>query len=165
MEFIKLWTKLLIKYPSNYISAFLALNIHYWYIDADTIDKYSKRAYIEDYFYKIDYYTTKRESKLPFLYKIYHNIANYKLFEKLPLVSTLFSITIVFWLIMVTFFILIYKKDKKLIICLLPMLFLWLTHMAGPVSVLRYVFALYCCYPILIALIFQSKNLKIKSEL
>ena len=150
---------MLVKYPVNYVSAFLSLNLNYWYIDANTLDSYTKKGYLEDYFYQNEYYTTKRESKLPWLYKIYHKVATFKLFEKVPLVEELFSVTTIFWFLMVTIFALLYRRQYKLIVSIIPLFFLWLTHMAGPISSFRYMFVLYCSYPIFMAYIFKGKCL------
>ncbi len=164
IAFLKLWTSLLVKYPLNYVSAFLSLSLNYWYLDANTLDSYTKKGYLEDYFYENEYYQTKRESKIPWLYQQYHQVANYKLFEKMPFISRLFSVNLIFWLLLFTIFVLWHQKQMKLLISILPLFFIWLTHMAGPISSFRYLFSLYCAYPLFIAFIFNSNRIFPKAK-
>ena len=157
-EFFELWIKLFKKYPSDYVTAFLTLNIPYWYINANSVDAYSKRKYIEDNMIKTDYYTKERESKLPKLYEFYGKVTSFELFEKKPLISNIFSLSTPIWLLLFTMFTLIYKKQIKVINVILPIIFLWLTYIAGPVSNFRYIFPIVCLYPLLIALIINSSK-------
>lgn len=150
-EFIKLWFSLLVKYPKDYISAFLSLNLPYWYPDAATVDIYSKRAYIETGITTTDVYTFTRDSKIPWLYHWYERVADYSAFEGIPLVATLFSIATPVWSLVLCGIIFLAQGRKKLVLALLPGFFLWLTYMAGPVSNFRYVFPLFLQYPLLLA--------------
>ena len=163
-DFYILWLRLLAKFPKDYISAFLSLNIDYWYPDANTLDNYSERQYIETSIVNMDYYKVSRSSKMPKLLTILENFASYKFFENKPIVSTIFSISTPFWLLLFTFFVLLYRKHYKQILMILPLLFLWLTYMAGPVSNFRYIFPLFVLYPLLISLIFNSSKLLKKED-
>lgn len=159
--FFILWFHLFTKYPGNYINAFLSLNLPYWYPDASSKDEYSKRKYIETFIYDYDSigYTFERNSKFPQLYEKYERVANYKAFQKIPIVSNLFSISTPVWLLITYIFILLYKQKKKLILILLPSLLIWLTFMAGPVSNFRYIFPIFIQYPLFAAIALQpSKN-------
>lgn len=51
-DFYKLYFHLLLKYPNDYLSELLNLNIPYWYQKAQTLDVYSERAYIETGIYE-----------------------------------------------------------------------------------------------------------------
>ena len=160
LGFYKLWLKLGLRYPKDYISSFLTLNLPYWYIDSTTNDIYSKRVYIETDMNGGKYYPVKTDSKAPFLLKGYGNIADYSFFEKIPLLSTMFSITLPFWILLFTLFFLIYVKKSKYILVLLPCFLLWLTYIVGPVSNFRYIFPIFILYPILFAFIFNSQKFK-----
>lgn len=160
-DFFILWFQLFTKHPGNYINAFLSLNLPYWYPDASSKDEYSKRKYIETFIYDYDSigYTFERNSKFPQLYDKYERVANYKAFQKVPIVSNLFSISTPVWMLITCIFILLSKQKKKLILILLPSLLIWLTFMAGPVSNFRYIFPIFIQYPLFAAIALQpSKN-------
>ena len=154
-EFRGLWFELMKEYPIEYISAFLSLNLSYWYFDSNT-SGIDARYYIEDMLWTNNCYKTERESKAPKLLEKYQKIASFESFEKVPLVSNIFSITTPFWLIIFTLCVLLYKKRYKYVLTLVPMLSLWLTYMAGPTSNFRYIFPIIVLYPILILFIFEN---------
>lgn len=160
INFYKLWIKMFFQYPKDYISAFLALNIPYWYPDANTYDEYSNKEYIETTIKFCDGYQIERYSKLPKLLPYLENFANYNYIKDIPLVVNIFSISTPFWLLLVTIFVLIYKKHYKQILMIMPMMLLWLTYIAGPVSNFRYIFTLFALYPLIISLIFNSSKFK-----
>ena len=165
-EFRDLWFELLKEYPIDYVSAFLSLNISYWYFDSNTNGEYA-RIYIEDMLWTNNYYENQRDSKAPKLLEKYQKVATFEAFEKIPLVSNIFSITLPFWLMMLTMCVLLYKKYYKDILMLLPFLSLWLTFMAGPTSNFRYIFPIIVLYPILIYIIFKKgkeKDKKVKKK-
>lgn len=150
--FIKLWFSLLLKYPKDYISAFMSLNLAYWYPDAASVDPYSGRKYIETGITQTDVYTFTRDSKIPRLYDLYEKVADYSAFEKIPFIANLFSIATPFWSLVLCAAVLLAQKRNKLVLALLPGFFLWLTYMAGPVSNFRYIFPLFIQYPLLLAI-------------
>lgn len=155
LGFIKLWFGLFLRYPDNYISAFLSLNLPYWYPDASALDAYSQRKYITTSMVNSDFYTFQLDSKLPWLYKFYETAASYKLFQNVPLVSTFYSLSMPIWLTLFTAFLLVVRKRFRELLVLCPSLFLWLTYMAGPVSNFRYIIPLFLLYPLLAACGFQ----------
>lgn len=162
--FYKLWFKLLCKYPDNYISAFLSLNLPYWYPDACSIDDFSKRPYIETYIYDIEYYTFERQSKLPKLLSFYEKVASYDAFKNVPLLSNIFSISTPVWVLIGCLFVILLKKERKGIVILAPQLLLWFTYLAGPVSNFRYIFPIFILYPISFALILDPHSMLKESK-
>ena len=156
--FVHLWLDLLLKYPTDYVSSALSLNLPYWYFDANTNDEYSKSTYIETHMVYTDYYQVKRDSKMPWLLEKLEKVVHYKYFEEISILSLIFSVSMPVWIILFTGVVLLYKKQHKQIIILLPMLFLWLTYIAGPISIFRYVFPLFCLYPLLLSLMINGEN-------
>lgn len=154
--FIKVWFSLLCEYPKDYISAFLSLNLPYWYPDASSIDPYSQRAYIETGITETDVYTFERDSKIPWLLDLYEKVADYSAFAKKPIVANLFSIATPFWILLICAVIFLAQERKNMVLVLLPGLFLWLTFMAGPVSNFRYILPSFMQYPLLLIMLFQS---------
>jgi hypothetical protein len=157
-DFIKLWCHLLFKYPKQYVDAFLSLNLPYWYPDSATVDGYSHVRYIETGLCELAQYPLTLQSKLPGLYKLYEKVASFEAFQDIPVAATVFSITTPLWLMLLCLFVLVQKKKTQQVILLLPGLFLWLTFMAGPVSNFRYIFPIFCLYPIYMALMFDNKT-------
>ena len=164
-DYLRLWIKYLLKYPDNYVTAFLNLNLPYWYIDAKTIDDFSNREYIETAILKTKYYTIKRESKIPWLYKLLEkNVIHYENYEDVPFLSFLLSISLPIWFVLFCLFILIYRKQYKKSVVLIPFILLYLTYMLGPVSNFRYILPLFTAYPLFLALIYDNKNKLIQNK-
>lgn len=158
VSFLKLWIRLAIKYPKDYIIAFLNLNIPYWYIEADSIDKYSNRAYIETYIANDDNYKIERNSKLPKLYNFYENVASYSFFSKIPIVSNVFSIATPIWIMLFCLICLILKRKYRYLLSLLIPVLLWATYLLGPVSNFRYILPFIMMYPFLMYLILGKND-------
>lgn len=163
IDFVTLWWTLFEKYPVEYINAFLALNIPYWYLGAFPIDPFSKRQFIETDNYELEYYPVERVTKAPALLEFYETFAKLKL--PVP-VEFLFSLAIPIWLILLCMTLLIRLHRCKYASCLFLHFFLWLTYMAGPVSNFRYIFPIFVAYPFFMFLVLRNPlhNLK-KSRL
>ena len=159
-SFFEIWFELLKNHPEEYITAFLNLNLPYWYIDAPSLDSYSNRMYIETYIYSpsVTDYDVARDSKLPWLYEKYEVFANFYAIQKIPVISHIFSISLPIWILLFTCTILIAKKRKRCIYVILPHICYWLTFLLGPVSNLRYIFPIIAIYPLYVALIINTQD-------
>lgn len=158
-DFFKLWGDLLVQYPEEYIVSFLNLNIPYWYPDANSVDAYAKRSYIETTVptNPMTEYEVVRDSKIPALYEQYEKLASFERFKTLPIVSNIFSLSFPIWFLILGTLIQIIKKEKKTIVVFLPALLLWCTFMLGPVSNLRYILPIIATYPLYFTILL-SKN-------
>lgn len=156
MQFWKLWADLLVNYPKEYVSAFLSLNLPYWYVDASPVDAYSGRAYIETGIWDAKEYVYELDSKIPTLYHSYEEVTSFETFEHIPLVSNIMSMSFPIWGILFGFFVLMSQGLKKKTFVLAPMFFLWLTYMAGPVSNFRYIFPLFLLYPVIMTTVLNT---------
>lgn len=167
MKFVKLWWSFLTKYPVEYVDAFLNLNLPYWYPDANSVDDYAKRKYIESFVTDIpDFeYKVVRDSKLPKLLELYETVASYEAFQTKPVVANFFSISTPIWLMVAGICVLSWKKKKEFIVPFLPVLGLWLTYLLGPTSNFRYLFPIIAIYPLLIAFVLQVKKSESTGEL
>ena len=158
MDFIKLWLKLFLKYPIEYIEAFLSGSYGYWYPEA-------KNWVIWEF--DQDSYELSRNAinanikKNPIINigiteKIIH-IVNY---TSIPVISGFFSIGLTFFATLtMLIYVVIYKKRYKMILAYLPIMFLWLTTIASPVwCEYRYIYSLFTCAPILIIAITEFIN-------
>jgi hypothetical protein len=154
-DFLKLWVKLGLKYPGDYVNSFLSLNLPFWYIDTPYPDKYSKRDYIETS--SVFIYAGAEEKANNPVYNFYESIAKYTLVNKIPVLSILLSMNLPIWMLFFSAVILIFKRKSRLIIIFTPAILLWLTYMAGPVSNMRYIYPIFVLYPILLALVFSTE--------
>ncbi len=158
-DFFKLWVDLQFQYPQEYIVSFLNLNIPYWYPDANSVDTYAQRSYIETTVptNPMTEYVVIRDSKIPALYEQYEKVASFDRFKTLPIVSNIFSLSFPIWFLVFGTLVQIVKKEKKTIIVFLPSLLLWCTFMLGPVSNLRYLLPIIVMYPLYFTILL-SKN-------
>lgn len=158
-DFFKLWADLLVQYPEEYIVSFLNLNIPYWYPDANSVDAYARRSYIETTIptNPMTEYVVIRDGKIPMLYEQYEKVASFERFKTLPIVSNIFSLSFPIWFLIFGTLIQIIKKEKKTLVVFLPALLLWCTFMLGPVSNLRYLLPIIAMYPLYFTILF-SKN-------
>ena len=155
--FLKLWASLLVKYPADYVSAFLALNSSFWYPGASALDH--NGVYIEDGNY---YAGFAQDTKWPAAQSFYWDISHYHYLEDIPLINSAFSLWFPFWF---SFFCLVAiffqsseqgtKARRKLALIFLPAIFLWLTYLLGPTANFRYVFPIFLLYPLYLALILK----------
>ena len=164
MEFVKLWLQLFKEYPLDYINAFLDLNISFWYIGASSIDPVAQRGFIGSNIFYRDYYPIVRESISPLLLRYYEVFASYRIVAHMPFLALFFSISLPIWLLLFCTTVLIRQKKSDYVSCLLPYVFLWLTHIAGPVSIFRYVFPIYIAYPFIVFLMILHPEKECRNE-
>lgn len=158
MEFIKLWAKLLIKYPKDYVESFISNSYGYYYIEAKywvvsraTMDNPNSPMGIEQ--------QPKVSNKvLDFIDSMIDN-------RDVPLISMCFSVGAAFWGIIVCLAYKIYVKEYKNILIYLPILILWLTLIASPVFCeFRYAYPMFTTLPLYIALNFKEEGKKSNGE-
>ena len=155
-EFVKLWLDLFKRYPEDYWSAFLDLNIQLWYPGSTPIDPYSEREYIETGIYKSDYCSGVRTERFPRLLSFYENVAGYSSWMDLPVLSALFAFWTPVWFFVIAFFVLAARgRLEKAVILFIPF-FLWFTYLAGPVSCTRYVFPMMVLYPLIVCVLLMN---------
>ena len=157
--FLGTYFKLFFKFPIRYIDAFLNLCLPYWYFDASSIDKYSKRAFIETWIWNNTEYHFKRKSFSRTLLNYYENFANLKYIKKVPVLYFFFSLATPFFLILLSCFILASQKQYKGLVIIFLYMSLLGTYFLAPVSNFRYIFPFVCAYPIFVSFIFSSNKI------
>ena len=143
VRFWKFWLRLGITYPQDFIDAFLIHTYGYWYpetphwVFVTGIDDDGLFGIHSDP--KIDNKTVDRVL----------NWLSESKYDDYPLLSLFFSPGACFWMILITFFLLIYKRSPAFILCV-PVFILWLTALASPVNCeFRYVYGMFLCLPII----------------
>ena len=158
IAFLKVWAGFIPQYPLEMFDAFAALNVPYWYPFAQTPDPSSQRDYIETSVWKTsDYYSVDPDSKLPALHGAYEAVASYAPFNN-PLLGLVFSPSSAWWyIVMATYLLYTCGTRRKVLLVMLPLLF-WLSFLIGPVSNMRYMFPIFCLYPLLVCTALQPSR-------
>lgn len=168
-EFITIWVKLFFKYPKQYIDSFLANSCGYWYPEykrnfyAEGIEQATINLVSADSKSKKVQLSPKEavdiETKPIIQSTLLKNIYNITQKRDIPVLSMMFSIGFQFWMILTGVTYSIYNKKYKDILIFLPIIILWITTIAGPVSGLfRYVYGMTICLPLLIGMLSISKK-------
>ncbi|MCL2433724.1 MAG: DUF6020 family protein [Clostridia bacterium] len=153
-DLFTLWAELGRKYPQEYLDAFLTLNVQMWYPDNAYPDRHSNRMYIEDGIGGWGGQDVERRSKSQPLYNFYNAFSQNKAsWQHLPVVATLCSVGTPVWLCFLALLLCAIKKKSRYAMALLPVVALWITHMAGPVTNLRYMYPLIASYPLYLAVV------------
>ena len=160
--FIKLYLKGLLEHPIDYLCVFLDMNVIYWYPNANSIDIYSNRVYIEDdsYNYRVKGISQEYATKLKNTYNYFHTFSRLKNpIQELPILSIYFLLSFSFiFMILYSYIYFLDPKDKSLLYIFLISILLFGTYLLGPVSNFRYVYPYYLCFPILLGLLLYREK-------
>ena len=148
-EFISLWLQLLKPYFKDYVESFISNSYGYYYPEAKNW-VYSEATMGEKL--GIEQHPIIKSDKISEYIGKTSSRDN-------PVVSMLFSVGFIFWVIIVCLGYKIYKKEYKYILVYLPIGILWLTLIASPVFCeFRYAYPLFTTLPLLISLNFTKKE-------
>lgn len=164
IKFIKLWISVGIKYPFQYVRAFLRLNLGFWYPDMIYPDPGAWHPYIEYVNTNMegDWILVERTSLIPPLTKLYEKFAYETIHQRIPLFSMLFQPGFTFWMICMGIMICIYREKYEMAVPFSIMFGLWLTLMLSPVVLLRYAYPLMISMPIVLCMCCGNvRNLKL----
>ncbi|MBE6877912.1 MAG: hypothetical protein E7488_01935 [Ruminococcaceae bacterium] len=164
-EFMQFWLKKGREYPTVYLNAVLANTRQMWFPDVivDGYNEAGKSAFRE---YEKCYFTFSDsiekpgtlDSLLPQVHSFYENIGLFVSFEKVPVVSMLFSIGFHFWLLINCCFYVEYRKCRRLRLPLLILLGYCIISAFVPLVLLRYFAALFFAFPLITAFAIQPKS-------
>ena len=155
-KFAKDWLYIGLRYPNDYIDAFLALTAGYWSPDDFTHAEmlgygddtnlgllYTFNASHSDAFEGVE-----QVSKLPALRKLYDRMVNGNSYYSWPALSGLMKPALYFWMLILLAFSAVYvRTGRKWVYALYPVMYM-LTCILGPTVNFRYI------YPVLITLPF-----------
>lgn len=156
------WIKIGLRYPNEYIDAFLALTGGYWFLDdvshAEVLGYgedtnlgllYTFNASSSEHFEGVE-----SKSLLPGLLSAYQKIVNGNSYYEWPVISVLFKPAFYCWLLVLALASYWYlKAPKKAVWAMFPLLYL-LTLLLGPVVNMRYVYPIMIVIPLLFASVF-----------
>lgn len=149
-DYLKLWIRKGLQYPTEYIRAFLDNTYQAWY-PGTSVDESPGDG--QTYYFAMHMCAGGyRDSRWPELLKFYDKIAaGYDYYQKIPVVRLLFSIGAMFWVMLFSFGYGMYKKDKALIVAILMAMLCCGTVLLGPVSLVRYYLVLFYGFPVCVA--------------
>lgn len=160
--FLKIYIKYLIKYPYLYAEAFLQNTIGYWYVfDTSSPKVYgygleNRQGYLlTDTHNGFNIYHTSYFTKLENLYERLFSLNEY---QKLPVISIIFSIALYFWIIVCFIIYAIIKNVKNVKLIILFLSGYIATVLLGPCAIVRYAFPYMICIPILIVSVLRNKE-------
>lgn len=161
-DFLIFWAKIGIRYPGSYLNAILANTKQMWFPGA-VVDGYqecnisSYSGYDKCYFSFTDQIASPgiHMQYLPAVREFYKNIGLILSFEKIPIISMLFSIGFHFWMLLNCFFYAEYQKCHHLRLPLCILLGYVLISAFVPLVLLRYFGALFFSFPLVLVFTLQ----------
>ena len=165
--FASFWVRMAIRFPNEFIDAFLELTRGYWFLD-DTSWAENLGWGVESRMGAIFAYNSSENmqtgesiehvSKLPWLELKLLEITSGNAFYDWPVLSVIFRSAFYPWAMFLITMVYLYKKQKtQLKLCLLPWLY-FATMLLGPVVQLRYVFPIMVLIPLLGAMLFLKEE-------
>lgn len=171
-EFLKFWAKMGTKFPGAYVDGWLALTMKMWYPNS-IVDGYNQYTHPDWAAYDKCYYAFHVPSlekpatfmgQWPAVYDFYERIGVYISFEKIPLVSLLFSIGFQFWILLNCMFYALYRKSSHLYPSIAILLGYVLISSFVPLVLLRYFAALFFAFPLTMLFTLQPGVGRAESE-
>lgn len=151
-SFLAFFAKIGLRHPACYADAMLSTTRQMWFPDC-VVDGYTARgimpAYDKSYFYFGKYIEEigSRLNLLPGVFSFYERIGLMISFEKLPVISMLFSIGFQFWILLHCIFYTLYRKCGRLMLPLIVLLAYVLLSSFAPLVLVRYYSALFLAFP------------------
>ncbi len=156
--FWDLYLHLIVKYPGEFIDAFLTQNVQLWYPGARVTDRYSARSYIETENVFVYVYTLTRKPVIPevkgFYDMVIGEIEGANALKGLP-----FSLSIPFVTFVFAMYAAIKLRNKGYTAAVLTAAALWATYLLGPVSAFRYMYPFFMLLPVFAIPAFSRKKM------
>lgn len=149
IEYLKLWVELFIKYPSDFLEAYVNMNRYYYY-PARYVNMYYTG--VVDNKIGLEKRNIISADYTNFIEKVYTS-------EKdVPFISVIFSPGVIVYILLIAIFYCIYKSNYSSLVCLFPCLgnLLILMFFVPLNDEFRYVYPIVVCFPLIIAQFFNT---------
>ena len=148
-EFIKLYLKILTKYPISCIDSILCITSGYLDIEETRRSLWLESA-------QNDFGIVNKPIYESHIIKSIEKVIDY---QNIPLIGLIFSTSFPVWILLCVLFLNLYKKRCDLILLISPLLIYFGTIILGPLNgEIRYIFYLYISLPFIIALSFKEEE-------
>lgn len=160
------WVRLGLRFPNDYIDAFLELTRGYWFLDdrsyAECLGFGTEGRMGIVYTYNSstqeDGTEILHESKFPWLEEQLEKIVSGNSYYNWPVISLLFKSAFYCWALLLVWVGFLYRKQRnQAVLCLFPLLYMG-TMLLGPVVQIRYVFPIMLMLPVLASLFVIKKE-------
>lgn len=160
------WLKVGIKYPNEFLDAFLELTRGYWFWDdvswAEALGSGLEGRMGAVYTYNSSEIENvgpiEHVSKFPWLEMQLEKIVSANIFYEWPLFSVLFKSATYSWGLILTAVMFLYLRQKKqMMLCMLPLSY-FATMLLGPMVCIRYLTPVILVLPVLFVLVFSRKK-------
>lgn len=157
LNFFKLWLKVGVMFPDEYVESFVTNTLGYWYplnqgyyVSAD-IGLYHTLIGVGDEIVKADYCSWANG-----FYSYFFWAQNYR---QVPIIGYMFRNAPYVWLLVFYALWCIYKKRwSAAMMSFLPLFYLG-TCLLGPMAALRYMYSLIVCTPLILYLLLENRDL------
>lgn len=166
-QFLKLYLKLMYRYPGDYLAAWMKTTQGLWYIwDISSTQIYGSGVWegggvgylLTDMHKQTEEFGIQRVPLFSRLFDFCQNLVNANTFIPIPGVRLLFSLGLYFWLAMMALMYTIINRHKHAVMC-------WMyigVYMVGllfcPCVLVRYCFPFIICVPVLFTLAFRTRQ-------
>lgn len=153
LNFWKLWAKIGLKFPGEYIEAFLMNNLRYWYVGdlsyvvGSEVSLYHMLIGTEKEIVKTDL--------LPIAGYVYDDLFFRLEYKNVPILSYLYQSSVYFWVLIIFALFEIYRKDYGKLFAAMLLFAYMASCFFGPGVILRYVYCIIVSIPVLITLGFE----------
>lgn len=155
-NFFKLWVKMGLQFPDEYIESFTANTMGYWYplnqgyyVSADFAVYHTLIGVGEE---------IKKVNLCPWMSALYDPFFYHLKYRETPILGYLFRNAPYVWSCGILMLFAFYKKDRKLsLFGILPIIYL-LTCMCGPMAALRYIYCLVVSMPLMISTLLMTEK-------
>ena len=155
--FLSFWIRMGLRYPACYLDALLAATQQMWFPDS-VIDGYTVRE-TDPYYEKCYFYFGRyieeigtRYPLMPAVFRFYETVGLRLSFERIPVVSMLFSIGFHVWLLLHALVYTAHRRRMRLLVPLGILAVYVLCCAFIPLVLLRYFTALFFCFPLTLVL-------------
>ncbi len=162
-KFIRIWFSIGIRNIKMYTKAFLTLTQYAW-DTSSIIDVYKNNPYYEydttqkSYFMAWTETPGVRNSKIPFLESFFWKISRFISFEKIPVLSMLFSVAFMNWFMMFAFAYAIHSKKRNWYCSYIILIIMISSLLFGPTVLPRYYLPVFMVFPLFIFSLLQCEE-------
>lgn len=159
-DFIRTWVNLLVRYPGDFINAFLGVNAGYLYVNdishayINAEDEGIGRGYIQTYWDEetLNQRGLYKASKWKGLHQVMEQWADDNAYLQIPLLKYLFVPGTYLWVYLIFFGYLLLHRRFRACIPLALVLGYYITLLLGPTVQMRYIYPLMIILPFLVLL-------------